>query len=422
MRFGKDRLGDSSGLWSVLEQIQASALNFLISILLLNFAAKEEFGSYAILFSYLLLVVGVQTAIVSVPMTVELASNRFSGELDGYLKSLKRICWVVLATVSALMVLAVCTIRSSISPWAALAFFLALLGAALREFDRAALLIRKRLRLSFLVATVATFLIAVLLVSFGLLKGLDAALAFGITGGIWVLSSISVDRYLKQAVSPSRPKLMEFMGDVAGHARWALPGVLTIWVQNNLYLTIVGSILGVAQVADIAAGRLLIMPFVTVVTGMVRPLSAKWSRYASGDRGGAPSAETLGYGKLISVSAMGLFFTVLFVNAYFGEIVPDKFKDVLVVAAAWFVFAAVSGVRSLLTSVLHGFKAFRLLFLANGVSAVVSVGAVFFAARSGVLWTVPAALCAGEIVLFLMLYCRAKKMIREFAGGGGYEN
>lgn len=412
---------EKSGIWSVLEQIQISALNFLIGIALINFSTKEEFGTYSLLFSYVLLVVGIQAAVLSVPMSMELAGDRYRDDATKISSLLKKCVWISFPLLAAILALILWGGLSNYSWALCFAFFVSLCGAALREFDRASLLLQGRLRTSFLYAVFLSFLVMALLAAFAYRKQLDASASLMVIGISGVLISFLSDRRSLKQDEPTKADINEFLSDLRGHSRWALPGVLTIWIQNNLYLTVVASLLGLAAVGDIAAARLLIMPFVTISTGLVRPLSVEWSRFQSRMTAQSPERNSDRLLRFFLVCSATFSILLFFLDGTSSAKVLRDYEHILIISAAWFVFAGLNSARSLLTAFFHGSKDFRFLFVANLISAPLAIGSVAIFADVRSIWTVPLALAFGEIVLIALLYWRKKRVQETVAKGFGRE-
>ncbi|MBI1356923.1 MAG: hypothetical protein GC160_21495 [Acidobacteria bacterium] len=89
------------GFWTALDQVLVSGTNFAAGILLARLCAPEEYGAFAVGFMTLMLLAGVQRAVITDPLAV-LGPGRDESELKRYVRSLSQAqAWQALVLAGA---------------------------------------------------------------------------------------------------------------------------------------------------------------------------------------------------------------------------------------------------------------------------------------------------------------------------------
>lgn len=392
----------NAGKTSAIEQAALSGLSLLINLVLVFGASKEIYGEFVVLNSYLLLFIGVQNALFSVPMSVE-----FSAEIEDIRRSAMKSAAIALLPLLALSAcvssFALYVIGQKENYLVPIAFAIAMIGSALREFSRTGRLVDQQLIKSLCNSLVYSIL-CVFLVGFGYLyRGSfvlsDIFFALGAAGVI-----VSFSHLTQLASAEVHLPVVEIIKRLIRHTKWALPGVFIIWLQNNAYLTVVAQRFGASAAGELAAARLFVMPYLTIFAGYMRPFSANLS-------------VTLAMGnKLPKILIINLLKKQFLIGFFLGALLltigatlqafqaHSNLAPTLFTAALWAIFAGISSARGVLTSVAHGKKEFRLLFLLSVASTAFVTILLLVAAITPLPVLAIVALTLGELLLLIMLY------------------
>jgi O-antigen/teichoic acid export membrane protein len=390
---------------AVIEQLLLSGLNLVINLALLTTSTKAEYASFVVWSSYLLLAVSVQTAVLSTPMMVEISHHKGRSRDD----KLAAALWLLVP-----MATCVAGIATLIAAWVTsnmgtsdlrllcISFGLAMAGTWLREFARTTYVVQDRLLRSLLVSsTYAALVVAGLTTAYLLTGVLTAAIVFGCLAAAALIVSVDLVRYvrIRSSVAAVRALFLQ-LGE---HARWATPGVLVIWLQNNAYLSIVANWGGASLTADLAAARLFVMPYLTAFAGYARPLLGRFTRQIAA-----------GQQQLASKAAMRLSMLQLLVGTllagtlwlsdrwHLGRYLGD-YEAVLSIAAFWALFAGMTAARAVWSSLGQAAKRFKLIFYACLVSATLVVVMLMTPLEYSAYYPV-VALTIGEAILLMYFW------------------
>ena len=398
----------------IAEQLMLSALSLFINIVLIATTTKEHYGVFSVLNSYLILATSIQTAIFSVPMMVEL--SREDGKARDH--SIVVTSWALLpvsaafALLSAICVVAFSTSENGLTPvLLGSAFALAMAGAWSREFVRTIYVLQDRLQRSFLVSL--SYAVAVVggISFFYLRKGeITTTEIFVCLGLASFIASFDVLPAFRQRIQFK--DLIQLFGRLGQHSKWALPGVMTSWIQNNAYLSIVTSQGGASVAADLSASRLFVMPYMTAFAGhsrvVVRRLSATLDTHPDETKN---AAIRLAFIQLSIGAALAAVFVVaekLNIGQYLRS-----YSGALPLAAMWAIFAGIGCAKAALNLLAQAGRAFRTLFLMNVISALVVLGALFLPHAAGLAYIAICALILGETVSLVFLWWKYKLQLRR---------
>jgi O-antigen/teichoic acid export membrane protein len=389
---------------AIFEQFVLSGVGLLVNFALVYTATKAEYGAFALLNSYLILAVSIQTALLSTPMMVEISR----ASISTHEKLIASAFWIFLPVVIIVATISVTAVAWISNPndsndymLLSAAFGVAMTGTWLREFTRTTYVLQERLNRSLWTscayAAVVTAGLATAYILTGKLTSTHVFMSIGIGA---VLASVDALYFLCQ-----RPRIAHTLSlarDLGRHARWALPGVFASWVQNNAYLSIVSSRFTLGMAADLAASRLFVMPYLTAFAGFLRPLTSQFSRQI-GSGYQLTASQTAGKFAIVQViicCGMAIFFLIanfLDLGNYLG-----KYKDAIGLAVVWSLFAGVTAVRGIWTVLWQASKKFRYIFFANIVSVGVVLALLFVPTKYDSSYVI-FSLAIGELTLLLVL-------------------
>src|SRR4051812_40784449 len=254
--------------WSMLDQMLLSALNFLIGATFVALSPKEEYGSYVLVFGFLLLLSSIQNALINTPLTAN-GSKLLGDERNRFIETMYRSQTAACAVVAVALGLGVALWPSgdrhgSLALGAAT--FVAVFGSWMREFRRTEGFLRQAPREVLWGDLKYAALCCIGLASEILLrKKLSAPGALALVGLAGIVTSVRIPRF-RRLVSENESAVPPLWPQV----RWTVPNVVVSWAQGNSFPYFVAMLAGSRGVADLSAARLFLMP--------LSLLSVAWAR------------------------------------------------------------------------------------------------------------------------------------------------
>jgi O-antigen/teichoic acid export membrane protein len=393
----------------IAEQLVLSGLSLLINIAFIAVSSKEEYGVFSILNSYLLLAVSLQTAVFSVPVTVEL--SRFNA-IDKK-RSLVVCSWALLPIAFGLALLSALTLygyfqfnKADNATSLCISFAAAIFTTWIREFSRTLNVLQGNFSRSFGLAMLySTLVVGAIGFSIGTTHKLTTVEIFWFISIASLLASPDLLLKLKERVSTN--ELIQIQKLLVPNSKWAFPGVVTTWIQNNAYLTIVGGLAGVTATADLSAARLFIMPYMTGFAGFGRTLIKSFSE----DLDKTPEIVKKQATKLaVFQVAIGLSLaTIIYALTVFniGDLL-GKYSQSLNLAIWWACFAGVACAKSIFVMLAQSGREFKLLFGSNLAAAAVVLATIFSPYDHEITKLAIFALIAGEAVTLAIVWVKLK--------------
>ena len=253
---------------ATVDQAVLSALNFVISIILIKTVPKVEFGYYSIALGLTQFLLSIQSAIVNTPLAVLLVEKtgdsrqKYSGALcfGQFIVILPAACLGLVA--SGLMTFwGFDSLKSTLVA----AISLAIIGLSFREFLRAYYFAEEAPLRVMKIDAFYILLYMSLIFGFHLFYKLSVCAVFILNGLSGFMVSVAFVRHRgwwfdRQAIKESYRENWEF-------GKWALVGVVVTHLQNYSFIYLIGALLGSAAVADVSAARLLMMPVLLAKIG-----------------------------------------------------------------------------------------------------------------------------------------------------------
>jgi O-antigen/teichoic acid export membrane protein len=418
---------------ALIDQALLSGTNFLTGVLLARFTEPGEYGAYVLALSVLLLVNGLQSALISGPMTV-LGAPREGDDLKRYISTLA-IGQVVMSAMSAALAFAVLCIMSFTSASAGLrGAFLGMASAVF--FVQAQEFFRRVLFTRLLPGRVLLNDIVFCVIQLGglfLLWRLDAGTAgntskwlsgrnvfFCMAGSAFVgsiLGFYQARHFLGTAIQGAR----NYYRESWNYARWGLASYAGSILIVQASAWVIGGMAGVAAVGMIEAARLLVAPLHILQFGgpnIITPRAAK--AYGQGGvralssfvRRLAPLwiAPFILYGLVVAIAP------TFWLKLFFGE----KYSTAGLVVTLWVAVYVVIGLQQMPALVLNAMRRpdfILYIILPEGVLTITLTAA--FIRFHGAEWAVAGRLLsevAGAAALFLFAYILLRRMAAKQEG------
>lgn len=385
-----------------LDQAVLSGASFFMGAMLLMLAAKEDYGFFSILFSYVALALGLQSALIGMVIASAAGSRpdwREIGVPAEYFQ-FQFALGMGLSVVSGI----VCAIN--FGGELGFAFAIAMLGNWLREFRRTELISTLRtldaLRADMVYAFAAIGGALAFVTASGQATATVALTCLGIPG--IVLSVPSIVRRAREF-----PGLLHSvrvtLRDGSAITGWAIGGSIVSWLQGSSILSLVGIFAGPASAATVAAGRLFVTPLMVAITGVGRVGLARLVHLSPEARGRQARHMSLVLGLVAGM--YGFCATAGAAEDLWG-VLPEKYRGITPVVGAWSLVTLALAVRMPGTICEQARGRFADLFRINlAILPIVLIGVTLASWKGLAAWAV-VAIAGGELLLGAYLWRRIR--------------
>jgi len=395
-----------SGIASV-DQAFLSALNFLISIVLIKTVSKPEYGYYSIFFSIILFMASTQNAVINTPLAVLLITKK-GGKKKKYVGSLYfgqnlfLFLFALIGILAGMLTWYFNLLDSSLSAIIA-AISIASIGILLREFLRAYFFADEAPKTVLIIDIIYIVLFIILSFVAYLFSQLNVAVVFFLMG----LSSFFVGLYFssKSKWKFSRSDIKTTYSENWKYGKWALFGVTVTHIQTYSYLYLLGIIVSSAAVADVSAARLLLMPLILVQEGWSKVILPYGSKLREEKRLSRLFKEQIAITIAFVVIVMFLVLSLIFFKPLLLRIVLSaKYANSFNYIFYWGAIFAMGFITLNASFGLQVLKNFELISKINFVTMIVTVLLSYFLIYSNGIEGGLIALLVGQIVSAILLW------------------
>jgi O-antigen/teichoic acid export membrane protein len=393
-------------LITAIDEALLSALSFGLSLALIHWSGKVEFGLYTLVTGIVLLIRGVQNAVILVPMTTN--GSRLVGEDRGQFIAAVRRIQRLMGLVTAL-VLGVALLYFAAWPLAASATVYAI-GTWAREFQRNRWLLDARNTRALGGDLVYVLACAVGIALFILETGtLDTTAALWINGAAALLpGTIGLVGGLRERSSEIRP-VVRLLVD---QGRWSLPGMAVTWAQQTGYAYLVSIFANTAAVGALATARLFIMPVMLLVTAWSRIFLPKAGLLLrEGNIRGVDQLAYRGTRIVLLLAAGYLAAVVVAFELGAAHLLSHRSDGIDNYVLGWAVFAVVAVIRGPAGNALIAQNEFKTMFVFGVSAAVASLATMLLLVPTlGPGWSIAGAI-AGELLLAILCWRSLKRAV-----------
>ena len=275
------RLFQSHAAWAVLDQVLFGASTFIVNVLLARLLPESDYGAFALGFTLLLLIGGIQQPLLSEPMLVY-TSNTFAHNSFAYQQLVVRINWGFSLLVSAIFaLLALFNQASSLFP--------AFVGLAIAApFVLYSWLMRRVCYANLVPALSAKAGMLYLplflggIVALELLGWLNVPLAFALMGLAALTSSLWIEYQWRSTQTHPKTPDPQLSQTVARehwqYGRWSLVSNFLYYVPVLFPYWMLGHLYGLESSASLRALENLAMPLATVLGNLSSFLVPSFTR------------------------------------------------------------------------------------------------------------------------------------------------
>jgi O-antigen/teichoic acid export membrane protein len=370
----------SSAVATAIDQAIVSGVSFAVSAALIFFSTPEEYGRYNFLFSTFLLLAAVQAAAVNTP-TMVLSPRLTSAARADFDLALRTILISAMPAAMIAGALAMGLSHSEASSFGAMAavgvaFVLLLLRDYYRTQEFAQFRPFNAVRRDSLYAAVALAGIGILLAA-GELTAETAVAATGSASLIAILAGKMPDFQMASRALVRRTLLQTWP-----LSKWGLLGATGSWLQANAFILVPFFLVGPAEVAELAAARLILMPASLAVqswTNTLRPLASRMFHENRVDA----VRRTVVKSVLVLLAALAAYVSAVLVLLAVvpRHLIPRDYEHVGPYVIMWAVIVGIQVFRINAAAILQALLAFRPLAVSQVVVASYAIIATLVLTR-----------------------------------------
>jgi len=389
--------------WNLADQVLSALTNFALSLIVARNVSAEAFGQFSVAFLVFSLMIGVQRALVGLPLNIRFSKATGSSRVDVAHRALAAVLWITLPISAALLVFSAFLPDNARAPWLALAILLPFLIT--QDICRMMFLAWGKPQLATLndaIWAVAQFGLIALLLSRQVVSAASMIAAWGIAAGVAAAVGLVQLRALPRFRSG-----LDWLKSTWGQSKYLLSNyVLDVGTfQGGILLF--GFYLGVSDIGAIRAAQVLTGPLAVVA------VAASTFAIPEISRRGLPPRPMAVAGVLsaIMVTVSLLYVTVLLLvpsdvgTQLLGDTWTGARTVLLPVAMTAVVSAAKLGPTVLVFGLGHTDRTTRLILtLAISGVAFMLVGAVTFGVL-GLAW----GMCAAQAVVVPLWFLEARR-------------
>jgi O-antigen/teichoic acid export membrane protein len=395
-------------------QAFVSLMNFVVSFIFLKYSNPSDFGSYTLIFSVALFLVGFQNALINTPLSVYIVTAKCDVQRQGIDSSL----WLISNMVAfASIGIAVC-ILCFFGSWAfteIIALILFLYTYQLREYFKNRSIVIGDVSTGALSDVVYAIILSVVLTYYLLTNThidansiitaisvalLIALLIFGKQFNNLFLQRISVNA----AFVIYKP--------ILDKCSWSVLGVFSTELQSRGYIYILTFYSGVSALGSVQSGRILFGPMNMLISAWGRVFRPRLAEMF-GHR------ETV-VGVLVKSCLFFLVFNVVFlvgVLSMWDIIKPivfsDAYSNVRYYFIVWSLVLIVAQWRGVLSVACQSIKAFKVLSFVNLAGVVISMLMLLMILMYRGVEMVPYSIMVSEVFILLALVVVVKNKAKE---------
>jgi O-antigen/teichoic acid export membrane protein len=379
------RLAQSASLrlfsTAVIDQAMLSAANFAVGLLMIRYAPGHEYGYYVLAFSSIQLLVSAQGSWMSGPLAV-LAPKRTDDQrrlMIGVIESSQRRFvrrWAIAAAPLPLLGAAM-HLWPWHDAWIACATVVAGWMTLRREYMRSVLMIYNRPSLVLRLDTIyiAVLICAALLASLAVpMAGAGAVLGLAVAAALagWH-GRRSIDRSVGWQGGPAQQTWL----DLRPLAKWGTLSAMIFWVYTQSYNFVLAGRLGLAEVVDVNAARLMLMPITLLSVGvgsLLIPNAAGWLH-----REGLPQLVRRLWGFCAGLLVLALIYIafIWWCHEWVArDLMREQIGSLTMLLGMWSVLLATSMVRDVFQSALIALQRYREMAALTAVAAVCALGSM----------------------------------------------
>ena len=406
-----------------LDQLAISSVHFLVGLLFIYRGTPEQYGLFSFFMAVFALLASLQNSMVNTPLMV--LAPRLPPETRA---TFERGLWGVLSLgVPVAMILLLlsfgalrlCGRGAEFTALEVPVFALSLAPLMLRDFWRAqeyarlrpGAALRRDLSFSILTLMMLALLLALQAVRVGPVLAAMALAALAVVTGpslpLW-------------SPPPGRREIAGSFERAWALSQWSLLGATSSWFQNSAYVYLPFFLLGVREVAYLAAARLLMTPAWLLAQSWgnyFRPLASK--NLATGNTSGA--LHTFARSNVLLLGFLGIFTAVILValKALPEAWIPGPYRGIGTYVALWALIILITTIHTNASSLLQASLAFKSLALRSLGAALLTVGLTALLILELGLAGALVARVIGEVILMILLLAGLRKAVLAGRGAVG---
>ncbi|MCC7487574.1 MAG: hypothetical protein IT529_21580 [Burkholderiales bacterium] len=395
---------------SVVDQAWLGAVGFAVGLAFIRHAEKSEYAYYSMLYAAMLLVQAIHNALVLAPMTTLVPGQ--SRQVQRLFLSATTVVqyryaiWLAATTTALVAGFGLIVDTTYLRLVDLTAFAVATWAYMAREYYRAMLFIHGKVEDVFQVDFSYGIVYLAGLATAYLMSSVSTGTVLVANGIAGVVSLGWSRRLLGTPSAVSTGESAQVARELWRCGRWSLPSVVVSWVYANAYIYLSATLFGAAVVADLQAGRLLLVPLgMTVLawSNVMRPRTSEWFDHRN-------------LALIMRVMRFSLIGLVMMCIAYVGclylsfplirtALMGARYQNVDTHILYWGLYFLASGIRAVGTvCMLSGREGYQPLYYYGWSALLVSILLTFALEPTLGIFSALAALICAEVVLAALIW------------------
>lgn len=364
---------------SVLNQVVSSGTNFLLGFYLLRILTPMEFGLYNIGFAISLSYAGVGNALFLTQMVVHVPGKPLEDRLPYAGRMLTIVALFCLLT--ALVIGLLLGLGGMYSDWLAqylgLGFAITAASVAylLKEFFvRHAYTVRKEVWALRVNCAVAIALVVMLIMQyfFGITFHAETALwLYTVSNAVGAITGLMLVKLPLRTVKYQR--MMDDVREAWVGGSWATGSVIAYSLRTQAYIILTAGLIGPIGVAYLNASRLLITPVTMLTPALGQVFMPRLATLQASNLHRFFLASGLFSTLLLTMAIIYSVFLLSFADIIAPMVLGPQYGSIFPLIVAWCFATGLLALRNGIEIVLQVLKKFRILMIANILSAVLTI-------------------------------------------------
>ena len=400
---------------SGLNQMISSGTNFLINLYLISVFSPNSFGIYGIGFAIVLFIGGLGNSFFLTQMVVIYPLKNQDKRDDFVINVLNLI--IVFCGILFLLIIPISLLNNFIlvdylfSKTLIPAIIFASVMYLLKEFFvRTAYNDRKEFIAIYIHSSILITVVLLYVLARVLIKELDISIAFTIYG-VSHLAGVFVGAYLLKIkpVFTLRKELIIVLKELWVDGKWATITNVVYMLRSQTHIIIALLIIGTVAVGNMNAARLFITPAVMIIPVISQLALPRLSKLREINK-----LDMFKKGRWLTVVylSFGLVYSSVLLSSYeivISNFVNESYGDLFVLTLLWCIYAIILAIRNSQDIIAQVLRKFKKLTVINFLSAIITLIASYFLAKTFGLNGVLIGMIIGELFLILMLFFILKK-------------
>ena len=365
-------------IYTFLDQLIISGLNFFISFSLIYYSSSEEFGLYTLLMSFFYFFSSIQNAQINTPLMVLLPNiQKNKREIFKLGQSGQVLYFSIIIIIIALLILFISFSDIISRSYDFGLFFLILPLLLFRDYFRAIeyskLNPKKAFKMDFYYVTLCSILILISC----FFNQISISNIFIILGfSLFVVFFVPIFNIYNQEYKINQ--LRYSFNKSWNYSKWSVLGAASSWFQTNIFTYFPFLFIGLSEIAYLASARLLLTPIILLVNS--------WGNYYRPYISREFKSKYTGKNKIILFKSISILMFIILINTVFILLIfnliplhwiPNEYQHIDKFILIWSFIILISTIRKNISFQLQCQLEFKKIALIGLFTSIVTILVTF---------------------------------------------